>query len=91
MISTGLWHKHGVDVYVPEKGKRCRHSRRNVYVPSGTHLTFVTSLDVPFNVLVKGRPPEAIEQTEADGKQTLVSGVVVGFVDECTISGQGNY
>ncbi len=58
---------------------------------SGTCLTFVTSPDVPFNVLVKGGPPEAIEQAEADGKQTLVSEVVVGFVDECKTSGRGNY
>jgi hypothetical protein len=45
-------------------------------------LALVTGADVPFDVLVDGRPPEAVEECAARGVEPPVSEVVVGVVND---------
>ena len=45
-------------------------------------LALVAGVDVPFDVLLNGRPPEAVEESAAGGIESFVAEVVVGIADK---------
>ena len=45
-------------------------------------LTLMAGLDIPFNVAVKRRPLEVVDDGALCGVETLVAEAVVGIVDE---------
>ncbi len=74
-----LRHVHGVEMrFVEERSGSC-DGRRDAELSKLSELAFVAGSDVPLNVLVESRPPEALEKLRSDGVDAFVSEGIVGL------------
>ncbi len=82
MVARCGRHKHGVDIGFAEERGWLDDSGRNVDVSSLVDLAQVTGLDVPPDVRLERRPPEAIQECAVSSIKAVVTEVIVGIVDE---------
>ena len=79
-VSSGGWHKHGVNVYFVKEGGRSGDGWRDSDFGCLVDLTLVACCDVLFDVEGDRGSPEAIEEGAQCRVVAFVSEVVVGFV-----------
>lgn len=58
---------------------------RDVYPVHPMHLALVTGPNIPFDVLLQHRPPEAHQKTRAHKEYTLVTQLVMCCTDKCIV------
>src|SRR6266404_1151159 len=88
--ASGRSHEHGIDIYLAEEGSGSRDARGNADFGGLLELTLMTGTDVPLDVLIDGRPPEAVSESVVCGIEALVAEVVVDGMDDGEASGGGN-
>jgi hypothetical protein len=55
-------HEHGVDINLAKEGSRKVNNRQDANLGGLTKLAFMTSVNIPFYILLQRRPPEAVEE-----------------------------
>ena len=81
-IARSERHEHGVNVGFAEEGCWLDDSGRNADTCSLADLTLMASLNVPLDVRLEGRPPEAVKKCVASGIKATVPKIVMGLLDE---------
>ncbi len=80
--ARGMWHVYSVDIRFAKE--RCRQV--DGWQQSGLHrlveLALMAGLDIPFNVAVERRPPEAVSDGAPCGVEALVAKAIIGITDE---------
>src|SRR5882762_1643790 len=88
--ASGRSHEHGVDIYLAEEGSGNGDARSDADFGGLPELALMTGTDVPLDVLIDGRPPEAVSESMACGIEALVAEVVVDGADDGEASGGRN-
>jgi hypothetical protein len=80
--AANWWHEHGIDIYLLKDGGRNGNDGWNANLHHLAELALVASADVPFDILLKGRPPKPVEECAACEVETFVTKAVISIVDE---------
>ena len=75
-------HEHGVNINLVKEGSRKVDNRRDVNLGGLMKLAFMTSVNIPFYILLQRRPPEAIKECAVSQVKAFVAQVVVGITNE---------
>jgi len=80
-VSSCMQHEHGVNVYLAKERHRGVDNRQKLDLCCLLDLALVASLNVPFHVSLKGRPPEVVEKGAAGRIKALVAKLVMGVAN----------
>ena len=81
-VAAAGWHEHGVDVCFAKEGRGGVDGGWKADIGGLMKLALVASADIPLNIVLEGRPPEAVEEGAPRGIEALVPKVIVGVTDE---------
>jgi hypothetical protein len=66
----------------PKETARCRDGRWDMILCCLSDLTFVACLDIPFDIIDEHGPPKSKHESGADCEYSLVTKVVMRFLDK---------
>jgi hypothetical protein len=61
MKATNWWYEHGINIYLLKDRGRNGNGGWNANLRHLVELALVASADVPFDILLKGRPPKPVK------------------------------
>ena len=85
--ARGEGHEHGVDVNFAEEWHGGGNGWRDVDLHGLAKLTLVASVDIPFYVAIKRRPPEAVKEGATCRIEPFVAEAIVGITNEGEMEG----